>query len=87
MLARYMVSSRVCLSVCHTPALLYSTTSYDIPGTVRAKDVGEILTGSPPTGRQIKMGSVIVGDVRPINVKILNSLKRLVRTTVAMSHN
>jgi len=32
-----------------------------------AKNIGEIPTGSPPTGRQIEVGYVQIGDFRPIS--------------------
>ena len=62
MLARYMLSSCVCPSVCLSVTCRYciktaerritQTTPYDSPGTLVfwCQNIGEIATGSPPTG-------------------------------------
>jgi len=70
MLARYMLSLCVRLSVrpsvCNTPVLITQTKPYDSLGTLvffDAKDVAKFQLG-----RQIEVGSVQIGDFRPIGL-------------------
>ena len=72
MLAPYMLSSCDCLSVtvCHKPSLYQNTqtTPHDSTGTLicwcqRSRRNSDRIT---PTGRPIEMGSVTIGDFRPI---------------------
>ena len=85
MLARYIFCHRV--SVCLSVSSRSSTKRLNLGSHKQrrtiakglkfsdAKNLGEIPTGSSPTGRQIEVGKVKIGDFRPISRHISETVQ------------